>query len=78
LRTICAQVKGGHFAVVSADLEQAFPNEQNNDSPSVKDNNQELLAFMAKLFSGRSGADINDPLATITGVDHNALVTANV
>ena len=78
LRTICAQVKGGHFAVVSADLEQAYPNEQNSDSTSVKDNKQELLAFMAKHFTGCAGASIDDPLATITGVDHNALVTANV
>lgn len=55
LRTICAQVKGGHFALVSA--------------------------FLAKHYGGNytgAGADMRDPLHTITSVDHNALVTSHL
>lgn len=50
LRTQCAQVKGGHFALVSA--------------------------FLAKHYTGVVGADVRDPLPTVTTTDHNALVSA--
>ncbi len=55
LRTICAQVKGGHFALVSA--------------------------FLAKHYGGNytgAGAELIEPLHTITSVDHNALVTSHL
>lgn len=55
LRTICAQVKGGHFALVSA--------------------------FLAKHFGGNytgPGADMSEPVPTVTAVDHNALVAAHL
>lgn len=55
VRTICAQVKGGHFALVAA--------------------------FMAKHFGGNytgPGADLEQPVPTVTGVDHNALVAAHL
>ena len=52
LRTICAQVKGGHFALVSA--------------------------FLAKHYTGVVGAELTQPLPTVTTVDHNALVTSHL
>ncbi len=55
LRTICAEVKGGHFAVVSA--------------------------FLSKHYGGNytgAGAELSDPLHTVTTVDHHALVTAQL
>ncbi|TGZ35338.1 hypothetical protein EQ875_01619 [Photobacterium damselae subsp. damselae] len=52
LRTICAQVKGGHFALVSA--------------------------FIAKHYTGVDGSKMEDPLSTVTTVDHNALVTSHM
>lgn len=52
LRTICAQVKGGHFALVSA--------------------------FLAKHYTGVVGADLLDPMHTVTSVDHHALVTSHM
>lgn len=52
LRTICAGVKGGHFAVVSA--------------------------FLAKHYTGVVGADLREPVPTVTARDHNALVTSNL
>ncbi|MNF77565.1 C-5 cytosine-specific DNA methylase [compost metagenome] len=52
LRTICAQVKGGHFALVSA--------------------------FLAKHYTGVVGAELTQPLPTVTTVDHNSLVTSHL
>lgn len=52
LRTICAQTKGGHHALVSA--------------------------FLAKHYTGVVGAELPDPAPTVTSVDHNSLVTANL
>lgn len=55
LRTQCAQVKGGHFALVSA--------------------------FLAKHYGGNytgPGASLEDPVPTITTVDHNALVSSHL
>jgi DNA (cytosine-5)-methyltransferase 1 len=52
LRTICAQTKGGHHALVSA--------------------------FLAKHYTGVVGADMRDPTPTVTSVDHNSLVSANL
>lgn len=52
LRTQCANVKGGHFALVTA--------------------------FLAKHFTGVVGADLRDPMPTVTATDHNALVTAQL
>ena len=52
LRTICAEVKGGHFAMV--------------------------YAFLAKHYTGVVGAELTQPLPTVTTVDHNALVTSHL
>ncbi|NPU91431.1 MAG: DNA cytosine methyltransferase [Gammaproteobacteria bacterium] len=52
LRTQCASVKGGHFALVSA--------------------------FLAKHYTGVVGADVRQPLPTVTSVDHNAVVTSHL
>lgn len=55
LRTICAEVKGGHFALVAA--------------------------FLAKHFGGNytgPGAELAEPMHTITTQDHHALVTAHI
>lgn len=52
LRTICAQVKGGHYSLVSA--------------------------FLAKHFTGVVGSSLQDPVSTVTSVDHHSLVTSNL
>ncbi len=59
-RTICAQVKGGHFAVVEPVL---------------------AAANICKHYGGNytgPGDDLNNPLPTVTTVDHNALVTSHM
>lgn len=55
LRTLCAQVKGGHFAVVAAHL-----------SPQYGGGYQ------------GAGQPLTKPVPTVTGIDHNALVTSNL
>lgn len=42
-------------------------------------NNEDLcLSFIAKHFTGVTGSDLRQPLATITTKDHNALVTSHM
>lgn len=48
LRTICAQIKGGHHALIAP--------------------------FIAKNYTGVVGSDIEEPLHTVTAIDHNSLV----
>ena len=52
LRTQCANVKGGHFAVAAAHL--------------------------AKHYTGVVGSDLNDPIGTVTSIDHHSLVASNL
>ncbi len=52
LRTQCAEVKGGHFGLVSA--------------------------FLAKHYTGVTGSGLEEPVHTVTSVDHNALVAASM
>lgn len=66
LRTICAQVKGGHFSMVAATLAPE-PGNQAVD-----------MAFLAKHYTGVVGSDLVDPLGTVTSSDHHSLVTAHI
>ena len=52
MRTQCAEVKGGHFAAVTA--------------------------FLAKHYTGVTGSPVDEPVHTVTSVDHNSLVTAQI
>lgn len=89
LRTICAQVKGGHFAVVAPVIARQFGKSVGHaaDEPSATitagggGKSQLVAAFLAKHYGGNytgPGADIADPLPTVTSVDHNALVTSHL
>lgn len=86
LRTQCASVKGGHFALVSPILigtggpkYSAKPKtvaEPLNTIPAT--NHSALVGFVAKHYTGVVGSSLQQPLATVTSVDHNALVTAYI
>ena len=91
LRTQCAQVKGGHFALVSPTLIQTGYGERAGQSPRAPGLDKPLgtvvaggqkhalvSAFLAKHFTGVVGADLRDPTPTVTSVDHNSLVAANL
>lgn len=86
LRTICAQVKGGHFALVTAQLDRQFGNSKGADiskpmgaiTAGGGGKTALVTAFMAKHYSGVTGSDLNEPLHTVTTTDHNALVTSHM
>lgn len=75
LRTQCAQVKGGHFAVVAPVIERQFTNSECNaaDTPlgtiTAGGGGKAALcaAFMAKHNGGATGHDLSEPLHTVTG-----------
>ncbi|HAT2381741.1 TPA: DNA cytosine methyltransferase [Aeromonas hydrophila] len=85
LRTICAQVKGGHFALVAPVIARQFGNSvgQSVEDPlgtvmAKADKSQLVTAFLAKHYTGVVGAELTQPLPTVTTVDHNSLVTSHL
>ena len=88
LRTQCAQVKGGHFALISPTLVQTGYGEREGQAPRALDLHKPLgtvvngqkhalvSAFLAKHYTGVVGSDLVDPIATVTSQDHHSLVTA--
>ncbi|MGY8872173.1 MAG: DNA cytosine methyltransferase [Pseudomonadales bacterium] len=87
LRTICAQVKGGHFAIVAPIIDRQFSNSRCNSvekplgTVMADGNGKSALcaAFLAKHYGGNyngSGISITRPVDTITTTDHHALVSA--
>ncbi|NEX88344.1 DNA cytosine methyltransferase [Aeromonas rivipollensis] len=85
LRTICAEVKGGHFALVAPVIARQFGNSvgQSVEGPlgtvmAKADKSQLVLASLAKHYTGVVGAELTQPLPTVTTVDHNALVTSHL
>jgi DNA (cytosine-5)-methyltransferase 1 len=87
LRTICAQVKGGHFSMVSAALvgvggRAGDSRPRGADEPTAtitaKADTALGVAFLAKHYTGVVGSDMADPIGTVTSTDHHSLVTAHV
>lgn len=74
LRTLCAQVKGGHFAVVAPILDRQFGNGQcrSVEAPLgtvMGDGGGKsalVSAFLAKHFGGVTGVRVDTPLPTVT------------
>lgn len=91
LRTICAQTKGGHHALIAPTLVQTGYGEREGQAPRALDIEKPLgtlvssqkhalvSAFMAKHYGGVVGHGLQgEPLHTITSTDHNSLVTSNL
>lgn len=86
LRTVCAQVKGGHFALVAPVIARQFGNSVGHaiEAPlgtvtaGGSGKSQLVAAFLAKHYTGVTGAELQQPLPTVTTVDHNALVTSHL
>lgn len=93
LRTICAQVKGGHHALVTGLLtkyhgdsagspaDHPFPTitaSSFNKRPGGNPPLAVVSAHLAKHYTGVVGADMRDPLPTATCQDHNAVVTSHL
>jgi DNA (cytosine-5)-methyltransferase 1 len=86
LRTICAQVKGGHFALVAPIIDRQFGKSQCNSvqeplgtiTAGGMGKSALVSAHIAKHYTGVDGSDIQEPLHTVTAKDHNALVTSHM
>ncbi|WP_040440312.1 DNA cytosine methyltransferase [Algicola sagamiensis] len=86
LRTICAQVKGGHFALVTPIINRQFGQSESNPvteglgsiTVGDQDNSDIVSNHITKHYTGVSGADICKPHHTVTQNDHNALVTSHM
>lgn len=94
LRTICAETKGGHFALVAPTLVQLGYGEREGQLPRAPGLQKPLgtvvagggkhglvAAFLAKHYGGNytgPGAPLTAPAPTVTTVDHNALVTSHL
>jgi len=86
LRTICAQVKGGHFALVAPIIDRQFGKSECNPvteplgtvTAGGQGKSALVSAYIAKHYTGVSGSDISEPLHTVTQKDHNALVTSHM
>lgn len=87
LRTICAQVKGGHFSMVAASLvgvggRAGDSRPRGADEPTAtitaKGDTAIATAFLAKHYTGIVGSDLVDPIGTVTAQDHHSLVTSNL
>jgi DNA (cytosine-5)-methyltransferase 1 len=91
MRTQCAQVKGGHFALVSPTLVQTGYGEREGQAPRALDIGKPLgtvvagaskhalvAAFLAKHYTGVVGSDLNESIGTVTAVDHHSLVAASL
>lgn len=87
LRTICAQVKGGHFSMVSAALVgvggragDSRPRAADEPTATItaKADTAVATAFLAKHYTGVVGSALDDPIGTVTSCDHHSLVSAHL
>ncbi|KQQ93671.1 hypothetical protein ASF77_22480 [Massilia sp. Leaf139] len=93
LRTICAQVKGGHFGLVQAFLAKHYTGVVGSDlndpigTVTATDHHSLVTAHLTKFRTGSTGSDLADPMPTITagpkenpaGAPHAlGLVTSNL
>lgn len=87
LRTVTT---GGHHALVVPTLIQTGYGERPRQAPRVPGLDKPLgtvvasqkhavvAAFLAKHYTGVVGSDMQDPIGTVTSVDHHSLITANL
>jgi len=91
LRTQCAEVKGGHFAAVSATLVQTGYGERPGQAPRAPGLGKPLgtivagggkhalvSAMLAKHYGGVVGTGVKVPFGTVTTSDHHSVVTAQL
>lgn len=86
VRTICAQVKGGHFGLVTAFLAKHYGGNYTGcgvsmDSPmdtvTTVDHHALVTSHLIKMRNGCSGSSVNEPVPTITaGGNHIGEVRA--
>ncbi|WP_426057129.1 DNA cytosine methyltransferase [Janthinobacterium sp. PSPC2-1] len=82
LRTICAQVKGGHFSMVTSNMIKlrgtstaAGTNEPLGTVSAGGQHHAEVRAFLLSYYGTDQAPEIDGPLATVTSRDRFGLVT---
>ncbi len=91
LRTQCAEIKGGHFAAVSATLVQTGYGERPGQAPRVPGIDKPLgtivagggkhalvSAMLAKHYGGVTGTAVTVPFGTVTTTDHHSVVASTL
>lgn len=93
LRTQCANVKGGHFALVAPTLINTRNGERAGQAPRVRDIEQPyptvtaegsqgalVAAFLARHYGGHEndGSSLAIPMHTVTATDHHSLVSSHL
>lgn len=84
LRTICAQVKGGHHALITPSLvvnttgHHGGSAEKPLHTITTGGHHGVVSAFLAKNYTGVVGSDIQEPVHTVTAKDHNSLVVSHL
>lgn len=82
LRTICAQVKGGHHAVIAAHIAKNYSGVIGSDiqepvhTITAKDHNSLVVSHLSKLKNNCVGQDMADPMHTMTTINQFAEVRA--
>ena len=82
LRTICAQTKGGHHALISAFLAKNYTGVIGSDikepvhTITAKDHNSLVVSHLSKMKNGCIGQELNEPIHTMTTINQFAEVRA--
>jgi DNA (cytosine-5)-methyltransferase 1 len=87
MRTQCGEVKGGHFAAVTAFLAKHYGGNETPgsdlqmpiDTVTAKDHHAVVTAHIERSFGESTGNSVDAPLGTtVAGVNKSALVTSNL
>ncbi|WP_288406656.1 DNA cytosine methyltransferase [uncultured Acinetobacter sp.] len=84
IRTICAQTKGGHHALIAPSLVVNTSGHHGNTvykplhTIATGGHHAVVSAFLAKNYTGVVGSSMHEPVHTVTAKDHNSLVTGNI
>lgn len=82
LRTICAQVKGGHHALISAHIAKNYTGVVGSSAQepvhtiTAKDHNSLVISHLSKMKNNCTGQKVDEPLHSMTTVNQFAEVRA--
>lgn len=82
LRTICAQTKGGHHALISAHIAKNYTGVIGSSisepvhTITAKDHNSLVISHLSKMKNGCIGQELSEPMHTMTTINQFAEVRA--
>ncbi|MBV6549912.1 DNA cytosine methyltransferase [Acinetobacter soli] len=84
IRTICAQTKGGHHALIAPSLVVNTSGHHGNTvykplhTIATGGHHALVSAFLAKNYTGVIGSKVSEPIHTITSKDHHSIVASHL